>query len=409
MKGGTALSDVIRIQMLNSFVVYVNGKISATPGARSRKGARLLQHLILHHGEPVHNSRLLSILWDEENVINPENALKTLVSRLRQLLESSSPGLGRCIVADRGAYRFVPLPGMTVDVYELEALLEQLEENPESPERAAQQEKLLELYAGDLFLPSEGDELILSRSIALHSQYMDSVYAYLDALKQQKNAEQVIRVCRTALGVDAYDDRLHMELMTALAQTGHTTDALAQYKHALRLNYRYLGVQPSGDMQALYNRLLHIGHDLPLDLSALRAELAEDAESKSASVCEYAVFRAMYNLQMRNTEDSDEPVFFGAVMLGDPDTPLDSLRQETLMDGLQKILMKYLRRDGVITRMSPSLFAFLLPHIDDQACVLLMERVRRVFYRRFPQADVPCRYRFAPLVARQNEQDWQEG
>lgn len=117
----------------------------------------------------------------------------------------------------------------------------------------------------------------------------------------------------------------------------------------------------------------------------------------------------MYNLQMRHAEDSDTPMFFGAMMLGDPDTPLDSLRQETLMAGLQEILIKHLRRDGVITRMSPSLFAFLLPHIDEQSCVLLMERVRRVFYRRFPQADVPCRYRFAPLDAGQEEQDWREG
>lgn len=403
------MADVVRIQLLNSFVIYVNGKIAATPGTRSRKGARLLQYLILHHGDPVHNSWLLNVLWNEENIINPESALKTLVSRLRQLLEGCCPGLGRCIVADRGAYRFALLPGMTVDIYELEELLAQLEESPAPPERAALQERLLALYVGDLFLPSEGDELILSRSIVLHSQYMDSVYAYVDALKQLERPEQIIRVCRTALGVDAYDDRLHMELMTALAQTGHTADALAQYRHVLHLNYRYLGVQPSSDMQALYNRLLHIGRDLPLELGALRAELAEDAESKGAFLCEYSVFRAMYNLQMRHAEDSDTPMFFGAMMLGDPDTPLDSLRQETLMDGLQEILIKHLRRDGVITRMSLSLFAFLLPHIDEQSCVLLMERVRRVFYRRFPQADVPCRYRFAPLAAGQEEQDWREG
>ena len=43
-------------------------------------------------------------LWSEDKSANPENALKTLVSRLRALLNQMSPGLGKCIVADRGYF-----------------------------------------------------------------------------------------------------------------------------------------------------------------------------------------------------------------------------------------------------------------------------------------------------------------
>lgn len=114
------MGDTIRIQMMNTFTIYINEIQADHMVNKSRKGVALMQYLILNREQPVPNQRLLAALWSEEKSANPENALKTLVSRLRALLNQLSPGLGQAIVADRNAYHWQLLPGMSVDVYEIE-------------------------------------------------------------------------------------------------------------------------------------------------------------------------------------------------------------------------------------------------------------------------------------------------
>ena len=98
------MSETIRIQMMDEFVIYLNERQADHMVNKSKKGLALIEYLIANRGEPVSNRRLLSTFWNDENVTNPENALKTLISRVRTLLSQISPELGNCIVADRGAY-----------------------------------------------------------------------------------------------------------------------------------------------------------------------------------------------------------------------------------------------------------------------------------------------------------------
>lgn len=91
------MGDTIRIQMMNTFTIYINEIQADHMVNKSRKGVALMQYLILNREQPVPNQRLLAALWSEEKSANPENALKTLVSRLRALLNQLSPGWpGHC-------------------------------------------------------------------------------------------------------------------------------------------------------------------------------------------------------------------------------------------------------------------------------------------------------------------------
>ena len=104
--------DKIQIQLMNHFVIYINEEKVDHLVEKSRKGASLMQILIMNRGESVPNLKLMGSLWSEEKSSNPEQALKTLVSRMRSLLNQVYDGLGGCIVAERGAYRWQCLPGM---------------------------------------------------------------------------------------------------------------------------------------------------------------------------------------------------------------------------------------------------------------------------------------------------------
>ena len=234
------MNDQIRIQMMDHFTIYINEQKADYLVNKTRKGVALMEYLILHQGQPTPNYRLLVTLWSEDKSANPENALKTLVSRLRALLNQISPGLGKCIVADRGAYHWETLPGMTVDVFEIEQIFDELAEKKDDPEaKKALYTRLIRLYVGDLLQNGEQNEWALARGTTLHNKYMMAIYSYIDLLKQEEDYKEIVNVCRSALDVDNFDDRLHMELMTALIKTNRSNEALVQYKHVMHLNYRY--------------------------------------------------------------------------------------------------------------------------------------------------------------------------
>ena len=391
--------DTIRIQMMDNFTVYINEKSAEYLSAKSKKGAAFMQYLILNRGQPVQNYRLLVTLWNDEGGSNPENALKTLVSRFRTLLNQISDGFGKCIVADRGAYHWETLPGMTVDVYELDDLFDRIATAKERPDELREiYQRIMLLYKGDLLQHSEQNDWVITRATAMHNKYMSAVYSYIEMLKSENNFNEIANVCRSALDVDNFDDRLHMELMTALINTNRTNEALIQYKHVTHINYRYLGVQPSKEMQEFYKQIVRSGKTLDFNLESIRSELRESGLQRGAFVCEYAVFKEIYNLQMRNLERLGSTMFLCVIMVGNPDEPItDSIKQDNIMNGLLEILRKNLRKGDTITHFSPTIFALLLPTVNYTTGNMVLERIKRLFYQRFPNSNVPFNFRVGPL------------
>lgn len=399
------MAESVRIQLMDHFMIYIDEKKTDQLVNKSKKGAALIQYLILNGGEPVPNYRLLSTLWDEDKSSNPENALKTLVSRLRVLLNQVDEGLGNCLIADRGAYHWECSGNMSVDLYEIDEIFRQLAENEHHGEVCRPlYNELMKLYAGDLLQHSDQNEWALSRATTLHNKYMAAVYNYIEILKAEENYTEIVTVCRRALDIDSFDDRLHMELMSALIKVNRTGEALVQYKHVVQLNYRYLGVQPSQDLQEFYKQIVSAGKTLDFNLESIRNELRESDERRGAFVCEYAVFKEIYNLQMRNLERLGATMFLAIVMISPyNDKEMDSMKQDNIMNGLLEILSQNLRKGDTITRFAPTIYALLLPTVNYSTGNMVLERIKRVFYRRYPNSNIVFNYRIGPLNSELNQ------
>lgn len=393
------MGEVIRIQMMGEFAIYIGEQKMDQLVNKSRKGVALMQYLILHRNEPVPNYRLLETLWTNDQSSNPENALKTLVSRMRAVLNRAYEGLGGCIVAERGAYRWQCMEGMSVDAYEIEELFSQLSGVGELTGEAQERyNRVIKLYAGDLLQGGEQTDWALARAVGLHNQYLAMVHRYVDLLKAGEQYDEMINVCRAALDVDAFDEQLHLELMGALTKAKRNNEALLQYKHVTNLHFRYLGVQPPAAIQEFYKQIVQAGKTLDFNLDTIRNELCEHGEVHGAFVCEYAVFKEIFNLQMRNLERLGSTMFLGLIMISSiSGSAMDPLKQNDIMQGLLEILKANLRKGDTITHFSPTLYALLLPTVNYTTGNMVMERVKRFFYRRYPNSNIMFSYRVGPL------------
>ena len=397
------MSETIRIQMMDEFVIYLNERQADHMINKSKKGVALIEYLIANRGEPVSNRRLLSTFWNDENVTNPENALKTLISRVRTLLSQISPELGNCIVADRGAYHWECPPEMTVDLYELEDIFARLPNVRDSERKREAYRRMMTLYRGALLQKSELNEWAYPRAVTLHNQYIAGVYDYIDLLKQSGRDEderEIISVCRSALEREPFDDSIHIELMRTLLRSNNATEAKAQYEEVMHLHYHYLNVKPSHELMEFYNEIVEASKNVEFNLESICRQLYQSSREQSAFVCDFAVFKEIFNLQIRNIERLGTTMFLAVITVSGTDGgQMESLRQENVMRGLMEILRNNLRKGDVITHFSPTTVAVLLPTVDYNTGDGVMDRIKQKFYQAYPNSNVLFNYRIAPLSA----------
>lgn len=391
------MTNKVTIQMMGEFVITVNGREIPSLVARSRKGVALIEYLILNFGKEVPKQRLQSVLWSNQLHANPENALKTLVSRLRKLLNDECEGLGNCIGSTRGAYFWNRLPGMRVDLPEILSLFERLPREKDDTVKKELFEQLLDDYKGDLFLT--GDiEAGASYEAALHGQYMDAIYEYIEFLNDRECYNQIVAVCDKAFLIDKFDERLHLELMQALSAVNRNEEAMAQYEYLAELSRRHLDAEPSEEMQDFYRKMTKSGNRLKFNLDFMRSELARSDDRKGAYICDYDTFRDYCNLERFNMERLGCPLFIGLIMLYEnEDTKTLTEEEENAMQTLLSVLQEHLRKGDVIVRYAPTIVAVLLPTVNHTTGNMIMERTRHLFQQRCIGKEIPFHYRLGEL------------
>lgn len=390
----------IEIKMLGRFAIMVDGADIASQLCKSKKGLALLQYLILQEGASVPNQQLYEVLWPSESSSNPESALKTLISRMRVILGKYSEKLSRCIVTDRGSYRFNMALDLDVDLYEFKRIQSVL-----AVRRTIEEEDMplyehaVTLFTGDLLSDGNGQESWASaQHIELHREYLKLVYRYLDELERLEKYEEITYVCRKALEIDSFDEKLHISLMNAMLKQGSINEALMQHRHATEIYYKYLGMQPTEGIQEFYKKIISADKSLDESLSFICDELKSTSKNVGAFMCEYAIFKEIYNLQVRNLERVDMKVYVMLVMLRSMDgKQIEPIKLNNMMNGLQEIMRVSLRKGDVVSQFSASQFALLLPMQAKENGTIVMERIKKGFYKRYSRSNVILSYRISNL------------
>ncbi len=387
----------VLIETMNSFLITVDGRAYEGLAAKSRKGVSLMQYLMMERGKEVSSQRLIREMWSGSNHFNPEGSLKTMISRVRAMLNQLAPGLGACIVSGAGTYRWQNLNWVRVDVLELLKTFDKLKECDDDTERTLLTERVLRLYKGDMF--QTGD---LNNGIALvnwlHHEYLDAVYAYIEQLKREEAYNKICNVCRAALQVDDLDEQLHIELMHAMVNLNRAQEAMAEYHKLVKQTRRALDAEPSEELTAAYENLAQAGQTLRFNLDVIRNELnQQDSDRRGPFFCEYRAFKEIYNIQMRNLERLGSTMFLGVVMLGEPGDGMSSVRLEGGMASLHVILEHNLRKGDIVTRFSENIYAMLLPTVNYKTGSMVIERIQQLFYQEYPNSTIAFHGRISPL------------
>lgn len=371
------------VTLLGGFSLRLNDQTLTDDINRSLKLWSVLAYLIIHRDRPVPQAELIDTFWGDEGGSNPTNALKTLLYRIRAMLEPLfGPELDP-ILAQRGAYMWNASIPCSLDVDEFEVLCRKAtgDARPMGERRALYREAV-RLYQGDLLPKLNHQVWLIPLSVHYHTIYISAVKSLCELLDQGEEFESMYHAASDASVLDNLDEGLHTLIVRSLLRLGRNTTALAHYEQATELLYRSLGVRPSAELRALYQEIMSVEKSLETDLGVIVGDLNEAASRPGAFFCEYGFFKEAYRLEVRRAVRSGVCAHLCLLTVALPDggvPPLNLL--STTMEQIREVLVKSLRRGDVVSKFSGAQFVVMLPAANYEDSSMVMDRVVATFYR----------------------------
>ncbi len=248
---------------LGRFQVTLAGKPLVT--FESDRVRALLAFLAVEADRPHRRDQLAALFWPNHPEATARANLRHVLRKLRQAL-GEVENAPAWLLTTRQTIQFNPASPYTLDVarfQELRALC-QAHPHPDPSACVACAERLnqaVALYEGNflagLSLPGSIalEEWVLLNQERLHRQAVAILTHLANYHETHGNFELAATLTRRQVELEPWREEAHRQLMRVLAAAGQRRAALAQYESCCRILAAELGVEPTPETTALYERI----------------------------------------------------------------------------------------------------------------------------------------------------------
>jgi len=375
-------SEKIYVRMLGGFSLVYGGKAITLERNSGTKATQLLEYLVYHNGDRVPRDRLVEVLYEGEDISNPQNNLKVNIFRLRKLLASSHLPAYEYIVHRGGAYFWQSEAEVEIDALVFAQVAHEAADFRKSPDvRCSLMLKAIDLYTGE-FLPIIASEpWVAVESVKYREIFMTCVNGACALLQAEGRYDEVLSVCERAIKLCPYEEDVHLTRISALIDLRKYQDALSAYDDASRLFLEELGVSPSQNMLELYRRITGNVKNSTALIDDVKNILHRDNPSNGAYYCNFPGFIDSYLFVSRLVERNGQSIYLMLSTLTDVHgVPLElGDKLAVAADALHGAIQDTLRRSDLYTRYSPCQFLMLLIGTNRENCDMIAERVDYTF------------------------------
>jgi DNA-binding SARP family transcriptional activator/DNA-binding XRE family transcriptional regulator len=219
--------------------------------AGTQKQRYLLGLLALHAGHPVTHEEIIDVLWDDRPPVSCRSVMHTYVSRLRSRLHPD------VLVAERGGYRLA-VEKIQLDLADFDDLARRAGQarSREPAEALHLWERALSCWQGPVLrdLSSRLHQHPLAE--AARQRRLAVVLAHAGLAGRYDAWERAIQQLRAVAYEEPLHERVHAQLMLALAGGGQQAAALSVFTLIRRRLREELGVEPGAQLREAHRRIL---------------------------------------------------------------------------------------------------------------------------------------------------------
>jgi DNA-binding SARP family transcriptional activator len=278
----------LRFRVLGPLEVWTGQDWS---GIGAPKWRALLAVLLLGSGQVVPTDRLAAELWGDEPPDRAANLISVYVLRLRRLIGDPD---GRTLITRSPGYQLRLGPD-DLDAQRFEALTaqgrEQLAEGNAELASGVLAEAL-ELWRGGALADVPPSPLVSAETDRLEESRLAALEMRIEADLGIGLHAQVVPELRRLITDHSLREGLWCLLMRALDGAGRHAEAIAAYGQAREIIADELGVDPSPELQALYQRMLSAGNPAARRASSAAAPPAAAAPGTASAALSAAQWGA---------------------------------------------------------------------------------------------------------------------
>ena len=368
----------IEIKLFDGFVILKNGKPILENLSNTRKTKLFVAYLLTNRDRAISHQELFELLWSGEEYASPATALRTLLYRLRTMIDKEgAEALSGAIISRRGTYQWNKSLDISIDVVDFCALIEEgLDKNKVKEVRKEKLEAAIDMYKGSLLPDFCSEPWLISKAAAYRDMYVNAVWNYIEILKEEKQYAKIVEMCEVAQDRAGASELIELEKqMARLMAAGSVKSGESQY---------YKGVRD----KSIY---------LLEEVDRLQNDLEDDTVEQQAYLCDYKTFKEIYRLQRRVQSRSKATIFLG-VMCVQNDGSIDdeTFNESKAMDNVVACCQRQLRCGDAICQTAPGELAILFPAESYEDAMGVLERLKIASKERVDE-DLVIVYRVRPL------------
>jgi adenylate cyclase len=268
----------LTLRTLGDLVVLLDGE--PVTGFPTRKVEALLVYLAVERGTTHRRETLFTLLWPGMPESSARNNLRQVLYYLRKTIPRVASSLGTdpvpLLVSDRYTVKINPDADLEVDLHQMDYLLDQVQYHGHLSLTDCQNcikglEQAADLYRGEFlagfYLDDSNlfEDWAVTNREAYRRKALEALATLAEIHLQNTDYPQAQSLAEKQLEIDPLREDAYRQLMEALARGGHRARALRQYRVCLQILEDELGIVPSQETTALYERI----RMETLDVSAL--------------------------------------------------------------------------------------------------------------------------------------------
>ena len=388
----------LRVTMFGKFSLEMDGRQISCTDNRSKLIWNILAYLLCHRGECIPPEELISIIWTPKKNDTPAGAVRTAIHRARTMLSdlSEDPSL-QFIISKNGGYLWNPDIATVVDTDEFQQLATCAGDREDVAEACL---AALALYPGK-FLPAQSSEMwVMPIQTYYHNLYESVIDRIVPLLEKDDRRGTGIGICRRALQVDPYCEKVYQHLMRLLLAEGDRQEVVRLYEEMSKLLLSTFSIMPDPQSRALYWEALHSDKNTNvLSPEDAREQLCEQGEISTALICDFDSFRMLYQAQARAVVRSGQVIHTALLTLKSRNKREISEKSLALaMDNLERYMGQSLRKGDMIARCSSSQFMVMLLSSNYENSCKVCHRIIAGFEKRYPHSPVYVDSYVQPLI-----------
>lgn len=240
----------VRIRMLGRFEIEVQGEVLTFSGKAPKRSLTLLKAIIALGGRDVPVSRLVDLLWSDEEADASHKAAEVALVRLRRLLGHAEV----VTVTEERATLDARLVWVDAEAFEQSAAdaLERLAQGRASEARLW---GAIDLYGGDFMAGGEDASWTLPLKLRLHALFVRLIRAVGEHLEAAGAVDRAANCYERGLAVDPLIESFYQGLMRCHRAQGRHAEGIAVFRRLREALSIMLSIPPSEESLALARNL----------------------------------------------------------------------------------------------------------------------------------------------------------